>query len=109
MIRYFKKSLLVFLAVMMVITFMPNLGVAERAYADDKDGGMIQMDTPVTVSGNAGDRTVLTFETGDEFTRQQSSLPRSLRLQLSPARPSWVQSLSSQCFHIQQREAQRAR
>ena len=37
MIRYFKKSLLVFLAVMMVITFVPGAGLAEKAYATDTE------------------------------------------------------------------------
>ncbi len=34
MAKTLKKALLVALAVMMVITFMPNLGMAEKAYAD---------------------------------------------------------------------------
>ncbi len=58
MVNSLKKVLLVALAVMMVITFIPNLGVAERAYADDQN---IELNTEYSVSGDSGDETILAF------------------------------------------------
>ncbi len=56
MIRYFKKSLLVFLAVMMVITFIPGAGFADKAYAAEPPVTSIELvlPEPIVLYENTG-------------------------------------------------------
>ena len=56
MIRYFKKSLLVFLAVMMVITFIPGAGLADKAFAAEPPVTSIELvlPEPIVLYENTG-------------------------------------------------------